>query len=179
MRIINLLPAAAALPLVLVLAACGDSAEEVSDTGEMAEALADGPTPQPGQYTTTTEVLEFNIPGLSPEMRDMMQSALAEGAQEGSSYCLTAADTANSREEMIRNMTESDCTVQRFDMAGGNIDAALSCPAGGEGLTGDVTLNGTMTDTGADMTMSFKTQVPDTGEATIRMRMVTNRVGDC
>ncbi|MFC3098729.1 DUF3617 domain-containing protein [Alteraurantiacibacter palmitatis] len=176
MRFISLLPVAA----VLLLAACGDSAEDSPAGVEgAAEAMADGPTPQPGQYSTTTEILELTIPGLAPEMRDMIRSAMAEGAREGSSYCLTAEDAANSREEMIRNMTESDCTVQRFDMAGGTIDASLSCPAGGEGLTGDVTLNGTMTETGADMTMSFKSQVPDLGEATIRMRMVSSRVGDC
>ena len=76
-------------------------------------------------------------------------------------------------------MTESDCTVQRFDVSGSNIDAALSCPSGTDGISGDVTMTGTIGETGGNMEMSFKTQVPELGEATIRMRMISERVGDC
>lgn len=176
MRFTTVLPIAA----VLLLAACGDSAgDEATTIEEAAEEMAEGPQPQPGQYNTTTEVLEFTVPGLSEDMQAMMQSAMAEGAAQGTSYCLSAADAATSREEMIRSMTESDCTVQRFDVSGGTIDAALSCPTGTEGVSGDVTMTGTMGETGADMEMTFKTQVPEMGEATIRMRMVSERVGEC
>jgi len=175
MRYSIVLPLAA----VLALTACGDSADEVTTAEDVADEMADGPQPLPGQYTTSTEILEFSVPGLTEEMQTMMQSAMAEGASEGASYCLTAEDAATSREDMIKSMTESDCTVQRFDVSGGNIDAALQCPTGTEGISGDVTMTGTMAEDGADMQMSFKTQVPELGEATIRMRMVSQRVGDC
>ncbi|MCX7676405.1 MAG: DUF3617 domain-containing protein [Alteraurantiacibacter sp.] len=165
---------------VLVLAACGDSAVETPSALEDAtESVDEGPTPLPGQYSTTTELLELSIPGISPEMRQMFEQVMAEGAQAGASYCLTAAETANAREEMLRSLTESDCTVQRLDVSGGNIDAALSCPSGTEGITGDVSMTGTMSETGANITMTFKTQVPNAGEATIRMRAVSQRTGDC
>src|SRR5690606_10671496 len=113
------------LPLaaVLALSACGDSADEAGEgatVAEVADEMADGPQPLPGQYTTTTEILEFNVPGLSADMQAMMRSAMAEGASQGESYCLSAEDAATSREDMIKSMTESDCTVQRFDMSGGN-----------------------------------------------------------
>lgn len=178
MRYSIILPLAAALALT----ACGDSAEESGEgasPADVADEMADGPQPLPGQYTTSTEILEFNVPGMTEDMRAMMQSAMAEGASEGASYCLTAEDAATSRQDMIKSMTESDCTVQRFDVSGGNIDAALQCPTGTEGISGDVTMTGTMAEDGADMQMSFKTQVPELGEATIRMRMLSQRVGDC
>jgi hypothetical protein len=176
MRIAIILPLAAAL----MLTACGDSAEEEgTSVVDVADEMADGAQPLPGQYTTTTELLEFNVPGLSEDMRAMMEAAMAEGAAEGTTYCLTPEDAANSREEMIKNMTESDCTVQRFDVSGDTIDAALSCPSGTDGISGDVTMNGTMGETGGNMEMSFKSQVPELGEATIRMRIISERVGDC
>ena len=178
MRYSIILPLAA----VLVLSACGDSAEEAGEgasVADMADEMADGPQPLPGQYSTTTEILEFNVPGLSEDMQAMMRSAMAEGASQGASYCLTAEDAATSREEMIKSMTESDCTVQRFDMSGGNLDAALSCPTGTDGISGDVTMTGTMASDGADMEMTFNTQVPELGDATIRMRMISQRIGDC
>lgn len=168
------------LATVLLLAGCGDNAaDEATTLAEAAEDMADGPQPQPGQYTTSTEILEFSVPGLSEDMQAMMRSAMAEGAQTGSSYCLTEADAATSREDMIRSMTESNCTVERFDMAGGDIDAALSCPAGEGGMTGDVTMTGTMSETGANMEVAFSSQVPEMGQANIRMRIVSERVGDC
>lgn len=176
MRIAIILPLAAAL----MLTACGDSAEEEgTSVTDVVDQMAEGPQPLPGQYTTTTELLEFSVPGLSEDMRAMMEAAMAEGAAEGATYCLTPEDSANSREEMIKSMTESDCTVQRFDVSGNMIDAALSCPSGTDGISGDVTLNGTMGETGGNMEMSFKSQVPELGEATIRMRMISERVGDC
>ena len=180
MRFAMILPFAA----VLMLTACGDSAEEEgaaegTSVADVADQMAEGPQPLPGQYTTTTELLEFSVPGLSEDMRAMMQSAMAEGATEGATYCLTPEDSANSRQDMIKNMTESECTVQRFDVAGNTIDAALSCPSGTEGISGDVTMNGTISETGGTMEMRFKSQIPDLGEATIRMRMISERVGDC
>ena len=75
-------------------------------------------------------------------------------------------------------MAESYCTVSRFDMTGGRFDAALSCPTG-QGMSGEVTLTGTMSETGSDVETSFKTQIPQAGEATIRMHMVTERIGEC
>ena len=171
------------LPLVAVLAlgACGRSGEDAGGEAaeEMAAAVEEGPTPQAGQYRTTAELLEFNLPGAPAEVTDMMRTAFAEGAAQGNEYCLTPEQAeANSREQVLKNLAESDCTVSRFDMSGGRFDAALSCPTG-EGASGDVTMAGTMNETGSDVEMTFKTQVPEMGEATIRMRLVSERVGEC
>ena len=167
------------LPLVAVLALAGCGSSEENAAEEMAAAAEDGPTPQAGQYRTTAELLEFNLPGAPAEMADMMRSAFSQGAAEGNTYCLTPEEAAaNSREDMLKNIAESDCTVNRFDMSGGRFEAALSCPTG-EGVAGDVTMTGTMSETGSDIEMSFKTQVPEMGEATIRMHLVSERIGDC
>ncbi len=173
------------LPLVaaISLAACGgDAYEEVSgdsmSSDEMSDAMDAAAMPEPGQYRSTQELLEFEMPGLSEDMAGMIRSAFAEGAAEESTYCLTAEEAGNAREQMLENMAESDCEVSRFDMAGGTIDAAMSCPTG-EGVTGDVALTGTMDSNGADMVMSFSTDVPSMGAASIRMRVVSERIGEC
>lgn len=180
MRIKPILPIVAILAPVLMLAACSGQDEAASGDAaeEMAAAAADGPQPQPGQYRTTAELLEFNIPGAPPEAADMMRSAFSQGAAEATTYCLTPEDAATSREEMLKNMAESDCTVSRFNMADGRFDAALSCPTG-QGVSGDVTMTGTMSETGSDIEMTFATEVPGAGPATIRMHMVSERIGDC
>jgi len=177
MRITKIIPLAAVLVPVLALTACGsdaDTPEEVAD--EAAEAMAEGPMPQPGQYRTTATLLEFTMPGAPPEAADMLRGAFAEGAAEPTTYCLTPEQAQTSREDMLKNMAESNCTVSSFSMEGGRIDAALSCPAG-EGVSGDVTMHGTMSETGSDIEMTFTAPAP--ANATIKMHMVSERVGEC
>lgn len=173
------------LPLcaAFTVAACGSSEDEAATAGgdaaaDMADAMADGPMPQPGKYRTTAELVAFEIPGAPPQMAEMMRSAFAEGAIEASESCLTPEQASVSREEMLKNMAESNCTVSTFEMNGGQFNAALSCPTG-QGMSGEVTMTGTMTETGSDVQTSFKTQIPQAGEATIRMHMVSERIGEC
>lgn len=180
MRYHQILPLAAAL----VLAGCSGS-EEAADAGggeaeEMAAAAEDGPTPQAGQYRTTMELLEISVPDAPPEMAQMLQQGFGEGAQQANTYCVTPEQAAQStsREEVLKNLADSNCTVDEFNQSGGQIDALLTCSGDGM-MSGQVTLNGTMTETGSDMEMSFKMQVPQAGEATMRMRMVSERIGDC
>ncbi len=173
------LPLAAAF----ALSACGsDTDEELAgdamSADEVADAVAEAETPRAGQYRSSQELLEFAVPGLDADMEELIRSAFAEGAAEETTYCLTEEDAANNREEMLRGMAESDCEVTRFDMVGGTIDAAMSCPTG-EGMSGDVTLTGTMDSDGADMVMNFSADIPSMGPASIRMRVVSERIGDC
>ncbi len=180
MRIKPIMTLVAVLTPAFALAGCSGGEEAASSDAaeEMAAAAAEGPQPQPGQYRTTAELLEFNVPGAPPEAADMMRSAFSQGAAEGNTYCLTPEQAATSREDMLKNMAESDCTVSRFDMSAGRFDAALSCPSG-QGVAGNVTMTGTMSETGSDMEMAFTTEVPGAGTATIRMHMVSERIGDC
>lgn len=174
MRYIAVLPLVAALALT----ACGSSEDEATTLADAAEELADSPQPLPGQYRTTTELLEFNVPGMPENARAMVQAQMAESDADVTTSCLTPEQAANSQEEMLKNMTQGSCTVSRFDVSGGTIDAAMSCPAG-DAMTGDVTVTGTMGENGSDMEMSFTTTMPEVGEATFRMHVVSERIGDC
>ncbi len=145
---------------------------------DVAAAVESMEMPAPGQYSSSAELLELSLPGASEEVLDFLSSAFAEGAGETSTYCVSAEDAANSREEMLQGMMESECTVTRFDVSGETIDGAMSCPAG-EGITGEATMTGTMGADGADMIITFNTEVPGMGEATIGMRVTSERVGDC
>lgn len=173
-----------ALPLVaaLALAACGGTEEDVAGeeltSEQLAAETAGAETPRPGLYRTSQELVELDMPGMPEEMMGMMRSAFEEGAAEESTYCLTADEAENAREQMLTGMAESDCDISRYDMSGGRIDAAMSCPAG-DGVSGDVTMNGTMDSEGADMEMAFSHDIPGQGPATIRMRVMSERIGEC
>jgi hypothetical protein len=176
------------LPLcaAFTLAACGSSSEDEAAGGdavtadEMAAEADELPSPQAGQYRTTMELIEFNVPDAPPEMAEMLQQGFGQGPQQGSTYCITPEQAAapTSREDMLKNMADGNCTVSRFAVAGGQIDAALSCSGDGT-MNGEVLLNGTMTETSSNMEMSFTMQIPQAGQATMKMRMVSERIGEC
>ena len=192
MRKFIILPLAAAC----ALAACGDSDVEETGTGEgadgtemagspdepmsdeqIATAMDQVPLPQAGEYRTTQELLEFSIPGVSPEMQAMARSAMSEGFAVENTYCLTA-DEANPRERMLEGMAENDCNLQRFDVSGGTIDGLLMCPGDG-GIDGQLAMTGTMSENGSDMVMTFEANSGSDTAAQIRMRVVSERIGEC
>lgn len=168
----------------LALAACGSDAEDASEAGDalsaedVADQIGSVKTPIAGQYRTTQELLGIDLPGANAQFLEILRSGFADGAAEESSYCITEEQAANSREEMLASMAESDCTVTRFEVSGDSVDAVMSC-ASGQGISGDVALNGTMTETSADMVMFFTIPVPQAGDAGIRMRVLSERIGDC
>lgn len=129
----------------------------------------------PGEYRSTAELIEFSLPGLAPQAQQMAESRFAQGAGGGHSYCVTEEMGA---EGWLSNMNESDCTVTRFENAGGTLNATLQC-TDAEGLNGRVDMTGTAAGERADMEMQFTQVVPDMGEGTIRMRVVSERIGDC
>ena len=144
MRLIHTAPLAAAI----LLAACGGGADAdkdgaVSSNEAVAEA-AQAPRLQPGEYRTTYEMLEFNVPGATDERKQQLQ-ALMGGKEEVAkpiTHCLTPEQAAaNGAEQMAKNMAAGNCTVARFDVSGGTISAEMQC-TGPTGNMSHVTMDG-------------------------------------
>jgi hypothetical protein len=180
MRSIHLAPLASAI----LLAACGGSAD-TNDDGAISEeevvAEAAGMVrPQPGEYRTTYELLEFDMPGLPEAVRAQMHAQMggAAGMVQPMTYCLTPEEAeANGAEQMAKRMAEGDCTVARFDASGGSVSAEMQC-SGADGTTTHVTMDGQMTATSSAMTMAA--EVDRQGQkVTTKSRVTTQRIGDC
>lgn len=172
-----------ATALCLALAACGgDPASEAESDGvvtaeEMAERVASADIkPQPGLYRSTVEVLEFSIPGAPPEVNDMMRGNMARRTSE---YCLTQEEADRGFEKMARQSQEGrDCKVEKFTVDGSDIDARMTCAVPGQGQM-TMTMTGTGSPTGSDMDMSMKGDFAGQGEASMRMKVSNERIGDC
>ena len=165
-----------------MLAACGSDADsELADaalsadeaSGEAADDAA--VMPRPGQYATTQELVELDLPGVPEAQLPAVRAAFAEGAADATSYCVAEEMT---RERWLSSMTESNCTAARFDVEGNQVNAVLNCTAEG-GINGRVALSGTGGRDGSDMVMSFTQAIPGMGDGTIRMRVKATRTGDC
>ena len=177
MRFVHALPIFAAI----ALAACSGKADdelagEALSADEVAgAAAADFAMPRPGQYRTTQELVDFTMPGLPAGQMEMIRSQFAAGASEPHTYCVNEQMT---REKWLSDMAESDCTVDSSAATADGINMVMSCTGTG-GVVGQMTLNGTTTTEGSDMVMSFKQAIPNMGDSTIKMRVKSERVGDC
>lgn len=171
-----------AATLSLALAACSSGEEEAGSgetisTEEVAERARNAVRPEPGLYRATVEVLEVDIPGAPEGTADMMKRMMGD-SRNTSEYCLTQEDVDRGFEEMARNSQEGDCSFERFDVDGGDIDAAMTCSVQG-GRTMRMTMQGTGGTTSSEMTMSMETDMPGMGAANMRMKATHQRIGEC
>lgn len=173
------------------LSACGGSGPD-ADPAAGADANGDGEItvaeaidkssdmvkPEPGKYRNTVEMVNLEIPGAPKEVQDMMKQVLSAGPQTNE-YCLTAEEAEKGFEEMAKQaQNEDECSVERFDAAGGKIDAVMNCKAGREG-TARMTLSGVGTKTSSAMTMTIDAKAPDGKTMKMTMKSNQERIGDC
>lgn len=171
-----------ALPLIaaFALAACGDDAAEgLTDeelaAGDVAPVIEDnGVMPQAGEYSTTVELIEFDAPGLAESAIAEARAEFAAGASEPNLYCV---GQDFSREQWFSEMVEATCTLSRFTADGNDLDGAMACNSD-IGLNGRVEVAGRTAEEGSDLRMTYTLPL-QSGEGTLRMRVVSERIGDC
>ena len=177
MRLSISLPLLAALALTACNKGGAPSSDAASSGGANGKAIAavqSGLHLQPGLYSSKVEITQFDMPGVPPGALGMIKARMAE---KQVTYCLTPADAARGAEAMKERMSKGKCQFGKFDAAGGQIDAVMSCQMGTGTLK--VVSKGTFTDTGtvtqgtADMTM------PGGKGMHMATTTVTQRVGDC
>lgn len=169
----------------LVLSACGSSSVDADadgdgtvTTAEMNSAAAKAGTqfkPQPGQYSTTTQMIEIDMPGAPEAMKDMMGSAMSRTSE----YCLTSEMAERGFQDAIKQGQSDDCKITTFTMDGGDVDMAMTCAVDGGLGEMNVAMNGEVTPTTSDMTMAMKGRVPELGEVAMKMAYRQKRIGDC
>lgn len=166
--------------MVLFLAGCGGAEPDQEEVGmdQVARAAQDMPQPQPGEYRSTVQLIDFNIPGVDDAMQQQMRAAAENGMAQDNTFCLTEEEAAQGPERMVQNMADSNCTFQRFDVSGGTMDAVMSCSGEG-GIAGEIALTGTMAENSSSIVMDMNQQLSGAGDIHMKMKVDSQRVGDC
>lgn len=158
-----------AASLACILAACSPPAQQ-GESGAASNNTAIAGGLQPGQYRTTVTMLELSIPGMS--------SQPINTAPTVTESCVTSSDIADFAQNGMNNGDSgSTCTQNSMNTAGGRIQGESTC-TGPEG-TRTVRMDGTYSANRMDMEISSSSDVPGAGVSTMRMRMASERIGDC
>lgn len=168
--------------LALPLAACGKKQESNGPKSmeEVKQEAAKLDRPSPGQYKQTMEIMQIDVPGMPPQAAEQMKAMMRKSQVR--EFCLTREDSDKGFRDMYKDVGKRDgqCTWSRFDANGGKLDAQMNCkaPQGGSGL---ITLAGTVSETGSDVTMSMDMSgaAQPMGNMKMTMHMTTQRLGDC
>ncbi|GMM92751.1 DUF3617 domain-containing protein [Qipengyuania sp. MTN3-11] len=170
----------ATIMVLPMLAACGNGASDADGDGTISmeeaarEAESGGIKPDPGQYRSTVELVSVDIPNAPPQVVEMMKNSMNG---ESSEYCLTAEEAEQGFERMARESSEGDCSFERFDADGGDIDAVMVCNQQGGQLR--MTMEGTGTRTSSQMRMTMEGDMPGMGEMSMTLTADHERIGDC
>jgi hypothetical protein len=175
----KILPAAA----LCALAACNNGpsvSENNAKPSEVADAVAAAGGEvllRPGRWETTMKVDMSGMPGMAnmpPEVAKQMQAAMNRTVT--STSCLTPEQVKKPGPEVFAG-ADKRCTYDHFSMAGGKIEAKMTCKEGGVSST--MTMSGTYS---ADhYTAQNSVTVADGGGrgTTTKATLDSRRVGDC
>lgn len=161
-----------------LVAACsgGGTADTDGDgavsTAEAAGAAANMPKPEAGMYRATITMTGIEIPGMPDNM-----AGHGGGMETTSEYCLTPEDVAQGYEEMMKRGQNGSCSYERFDVAGGKLDAVMLCQT--DQGAARMEMKGTAGATTSEFDAKMKMDLDGMGNGTMRFTAKHERIGDC
>jgi len=178
-KVVSILLASSA---VLALAGCGkgedkagsgapQSVEEVAKEMDMVQL-------QPGEWETTTEMVDMKIEGAPEGMpADAMKGAI--GHKTSVRSCITPEQAAKPNADFVAAQKDSKCTYSDFAMVGGTIKGTVSCP-GEQGGKMTASMNGSYQPTSYALTMTMNMDGIQPGMKMVStMKTTGKRIGDC
>jgi len=170
MRFARLTPLALAVVPAAAFAAM--SGDEV-----LAEA-ARLPRQVPGQYRTSLEMLEADGPAGAKDLAEVLRSAGNDEVENSEACADPEGADASGGTHLVREILEDGCTFDHFAVSGETVTAVAQCPPD-RGLPERVKMTGRIGAERLDMLVTVDQGVPDKGTMRLKMRIRSERVGDC
>ncbi|AKH44261.1 hypothetical protein FHS61_001581 [Altererythrobacter atlanticus] len=177
MRLKHALPIGAVFAVFAAVTAANGAAQDGVSVEAARAAAESAVKPVPGQYESQNELVDFQADGIPANMKGMMRNAMSSAFAQNNSFCVTPEEAEQGASRMIEELAQNDCTLNKFDVDGGSIDADLTCR--NDGGEGNITMVGTMTPESSDIVMTVDQSMPEMGNMLIKVNMKARRVGEC
>lgn len=168
-----------ALVLTGLLMGCGSGETKKTSPDQMQDQMGKLDYPRPGQYARTMDITRLDIPAMDAEqigqLRQMMERSRA------STFCLTKEQSQEGFKAMFDRLGQNGaCAYSRFHVAGGHLDAQMSCKGEG-GSTASIKLSGLIAADGSNVVVAMdqKGLPKPATRVSMTMQMVSKRTGDC
>jgi len=161
----------------LALAACSKGGVEANN--ESAESVAkkvaaSDVKPNPGRWQTSMKIEKMEMPGLTPQMQEQLKRSSAMTQDIFS--CLTP-EQVNQPNASFFGAHQSGCTYKHFTMAGGRIDAEMTCNR--EAMQMHMTMQGTYSPDTYNVRVTNQAEMAPGRTMSTIMAMEARRVGEC
>jgi hypothetical protein len=169
-------------PLLLLACNKGPSVSaQNASVEEVAAKAKDALKIAPGLWSSNTEILSVQMPGLKDQrMAELITKSMKTNKGTDFSHCVTPAEAEKPSSEMFAGEANGQCKYDNFQMADGKIDATMTCTPG-DGSAMKMAMNGTYSSTAYDMTMDMITsnaKMPG-GGMTMKAHSKGMRTGVC
>ncbi len=169
----------AVLPIfaILALGAC-NTADKPKSEDEVKDEMARMVKPRPGQYHSTSKLVSFEVPGMPAAQAERLKGMFSTA--QGRDFCLTPAEADKGYEEMTKKLAQGNCAYDRFSVDDGALDAQLTCQTGKD-MKAVVSMKGTVTAEGSQMTVSINQSAPGMPAGGVKMvaEVGSQRSGNC
>ena len=162
----------------LALAACGSGggveAKNESPESVARKVAASDVKPRPGRWQGSFKLESMDMPGMPPQARAQMNKSM--GAEQTYFTCLTPEQAAKPDASFFQKSAPG-CVYNNFSMAGGKLDAQMTCPAG-RGPT-QMTMSGTYGEDDYSLKIVGKGELQKGMPMTMSIAVAMHRVGEC
>lgn len=178
----RLAPPTAAFAALAALAACHSqpsvdlrNAKPSEVASQAAAAGVNGTTFRPGKWATTVTIADMQMPGMPPHLAEQMKARMAQGMHTTES-CLTPEQAKQPDSKFFSGMDQA-CKYDHFTLAGGTLDAAMTCGAGK--MARKMTMHGTFTPESSDIDSTVSGGEGPMGAMSMHMHIAAKRIGEC
>jgi hypothetical protein len=168
-----------ALPLIaFALSACNNggsvTAENESAESVAKKVAASAVKPLPGRWESKVKLENFEMAGMPPQAKEAMARQMASA--DTFSSCLTPEQVDQPAGDFFAGGAKG-CTYKHFTMAGGKLDAEMTC--GKDMYVQTMTMRGSYSKAAYDITINSKSEVEPGKPMTMSLAVASRRVGDC
>jgi hypothetical protein len=130
----------------------------------------------PGKWRSSTTITDMTIPGLPPQVAQMVKGRMGQSYSVDS--CITPEQASRPPSEALGARKGSDCKYENFSFSGGKLSAVMVCNVKGQGQMRSI-VNGTVSGTGYTMTTDTTIDNARTGAMKVKGTVTGKRIGDC
>ena len=131
----------------------------------------------PGEWRIETRLQDVQAEGMPPQVAQKMKASM--GGVTSQVQCLTPEQASRPSSEMFAGKQSGRCKYDSFEMSGGKLKAALSCPDT-SGAKMSMTMDGSYEKSSYTVIAAMRMESPTPGQTmTVRMQSTGTRMGEC